>query len=93
MSNFSSRLILSISLCFAPVTFAHPGHGPHAASHWMEMSAAVAGAGIGIGMVMAGALLYAIGYLLGRAWRPHAARVTRIMGTVLGGGGLWFLLG
>ena len=93
MANFRSRLILSGLLCFAPMTFAHPGHGPHTASHWMEMSAAMTGTSYGIGMVMAGALLYAAGCLLGSAWRPRAARVTRFIGAALGGGGLWLLLG
>ena len=93
MANFRSRLILSGSLCFVPVAYAHPGHAPHTASHWMELSSVMAGTGYGIWMVMAGVLLYATGYLLGRARRFHVERITRFMGVALGGGGLWLLLG
>lgn len=93
MVNFYSCLILSGLLCFAPETFAHPGHGPHAVPHWWEMSSMMAGAGYGIWLMTAGTLLYASGSLLGRKRLFHAERVIQFIGVALGGGGLWLLLG
>lgn len=102
MIHFHSRLIPAGLLCFASLAQAHPGHTEHAAGlpvgwhafyHGMELTTAMVGPVLGTGMMVAGLLLYATAYALGRAWRPHAGRMARFTGLALGGGGLWLLLG
>lgn len=68
------------------------GAGLHAAAHWSAMPAGTTLVAYGFGVVAASALLYAIGFFVGRALQPHAERVARVFGVSLTGGGLWWLL-
>jgi len=102
MVHLHLHLIPAGLLGFASLAQAHPGHTEHAAGlpvgwhafyHGMELTTAMVGPVLGTGMMVAGLLLYATAYALGRVWRPQAGRIARFTGLALGGGGLWLLLG
>lgn len=102
MVHLHLRLIPAGLLGFAPLAQAHPGHAEHAAGlpvgwhalyHGMELATAMVGPVLGTGMMAAGLMLNAAACLLGRGRRPQAGRMARFAGLVLGGGGLWLLLG